>query len=369
LHFIKNALKYIYYGVNNFIFSLLCFIKKAENKPIEGNILIIISDGLGDNIVRIELLRRYVDFFSNKNLTFLIEETSGVNELLDLVIGKNLHYLYFSSTKWLRNPFYRFNYISKLYKYNFSEIALLFTIPNRTAMPFIRSFNTHKTYYYHTNDITRYSLLDDILLYNQITGDNVPINNLTANLKQIIVNIPVPILNIPNEYIVVGIGASLYGRRYSIESFITILEWLIFNNYKIVFLGKGDTDSQYLGTLMKCSPIIKSNSTNFINKLSFKDSLQVLNMAKLFIGVESGLFNAANFLDVPLLVIYGGGHYGRFKHERENALYMSNKMPCFGCNWSNCPFGNLKHQSAKCISSITPESIINGLKMLLDKID
>jgi ADP-heptose:LPS heptosyltransferase len=135
-------------------------------------------------------------------------------------------------------------------------------------------------------------------------------------------------------------------------------------NYSFLHIAR----FKYYNKLISLSSIIKNQSINLIGKLSLLDSFQVLRKAKFFVGVESGLFNAASFLGIPLIVIYGGGHYGRFKHINDKAIYVSSTMNCFGCNWQNCPYGSLRFKSAKCISNIESKEIIAAICLMIEKI-
>ena len=270
--------------------------------------------------------------------------------------------------KWfVRNPFYRFYKVNQLNSYNFSSVIILHTIQGRLTEVFQNSFKQVDLYYYNSENITNYVLADEVLLFEKVTGIALNVNQLKPDLKALLNKRQFSHSNIPDNYIVVSTGATAIARTYPIKNFLIVLEWLAYNNHKLIFLGKGDRDIRYYNALISRSVIVKKQSVNMIGKLSFQNSMSLLSKASLFIGVESSLFNAANFLDIPSVVIYGGGHYGRFKHQNENLVYVSNMMDCFGCNWQNCPHGILKFNSARCISAIEPQKIINALSFLLNK--
>jgi ADP-heptose:LPS heptosyltransferase len=359
--------KKIYHQTSDIMFTCLIYFFSFKKYDKTNNVLIVVPDGIGDNILRLEVIKNYIEYFESKSIYFLVSKETGVKELIYSINKENTSFIDFSLKMFSRNPFYRFFKIKALNQYNFSSIVLLYTIESRVAEVLEKSFRAHNTFFYHTDNIFNYALLDDISLFKKVTNIDLDINLLKTNLQSIVKNNLYSDSKIPSEYIVVGIGSSSVARTYPITKFLPVLEWLGFNNYTMIFLGKGLEDEKYYNKLISLSSIIKNQSINLIGKLSLLDSFQVLRKAKFFVGVESGLFNAASFLGTPLIVIYGGGHYGRFKHTNDNAIYVSSKMNCFGCNWQNCPYGSLRFKSAKCISNIESQEIISAICMLMEK--
>ena len=70
--YIEKYSQKIYFKVNDLIFKVLYFTFYAKNKPISNNVLIVVPDRLGDNILRIELIRRYINFFESQNIFFFV---------------------------------------------------------------------------------------------------------------------------------------------------------------------------------------------------------------------------------------------------------------------------------------------------------
>ncbi len=366
--FIYVLTKKTYYKTIDIIFTCLIYFFRFKKYDITSNVLIVVPDGIGDNILRLEVIKNYIEYFKCKSIYFLISEETGVKELIYSINKENTSFIDFSLKKFSRNPFYRFFKNKALNQYNFSSIVLLYTIESRVAEVLEKSFRAHNTFFYRTDNIFNYALLDDISLFKKVTNIDLDINLLKTNLQSIVKNNLYSDSTIPSEYIVIGIGSSSVSRTYPITKFLPVLEWLGVNNYTMIFLGKGLEDEKYYNKLISLSSIIKNQSINLIGKLSLLDSFQVLRKAKFFVGVESGLFNAASFLGIPLIVIYGGGHYGRFKHINDKAIYVSSTMNCFGCNWQNCPYGSLRFKSAKCISNIESKEIIAAICLMIEKI-
>jgi len=360
-------IKKIYRKTSDLIFTGLIFFFSLKKNNISNNVLIVIPDGLGDNILRLEVIKKYFEYFKSKRIYVLVTNESGAKELIQLIDVQCAGFIEFSMTTFMRNPFYRFFIVKGLNQYNFSSIILLPTIASSTTEVLEKAFRTDNTFFYQTDNIFNYALLDDISLFKKVTNIDLDRKLLKTNLPSLLKNNLFSDSNIPSEYIVIGVGASANARKYPVKKFLLVLEWLSLNNYNMIFLGKGSEDVKYYNKLTSLSTVVKNHSINLIGKLSLINSLQVLSKSKFFVGVESGLFNAASFLGIPLVVIYGGGHYGRFKHVNENSIYVSTMMNCFGCNWQNCPYGSLRFKSAKCISNIDSQDIISAICLLIEK--
>lgn len=101
---------------------------------------------------------------------------------------------------------------------------------------------------------------------------------------------------------------------------------------------------------------------NLAGKTSLEDMIRIVNSATVVIGNDTGMTHFAWIAGRPVLVIYGGGFYGRFSpHGRGRKIY--NYMPCFlSCSWNNCAY--MQSGIGKCIVSIPKEKIMAELEKL-----
>jgi len=73
--------------------------------------------------------------------------------------------------------------------------------------------------------------------------------------------------------------------------------------------------------------------------------------ADLFLGVDTGPAHLALALDIPTVVILGGGDYGRFfPYGRARAVLQ--RMDCFQCHW------DCRYDRALCLHDITPAAVV-----------
>ncbi|OJW75143.1 glycosyltransferase family 9 protein [Spirosoma sp. 48-14] len=361
---IYNIIKFIYINTIEYIFTILTIFYSKKPKNHSNKILFIANDGIGDNIIRISILRKYIEFFKTEDIYFLVSNDSGQRDFFYLVFPEKEKLISCYSKNIARNPLYRLSKINELNQYKFYKTILLHTKSERVTNIFKKYIHTKELYYHFSENPCSYTLKEDIELFQKVTNITLTINEIRPDLTYLIKN-ESNTYRLPKEFIAIGIGSSAIARTYPVSSFLTVLEWLAINGQYLVFLGKGQSDSMYYNTLIKHSPLIAKHSTNYIDKLSLSESLMILKQSKLFVGIESGLFNAAYVLNVPFAVIYGGGHYGRFIHPHDYSAYISNRMECFGCNWEKCGYGNIRLKPARCITSITPEQVIESISHLL----
>ena len=85
----------------------------------------------------------------------------------------------------------------------------------------------------------------------------------------------------------------------------------------------------------------------------------LLRRARLYLGHDTGAMHLAAALDKPLVGIFGGGHWPRFKPAARRSVCVVQPLPCFGCNW-DCPF-----ESAPCVKTIPASSVIAAAGRLM----
>lgn len=85
--------------------------------------------------------------------------------------------------------------------------------------------------------------------------------------------------------------------------------------------------------------------------------------ARAVLTADTSTAHIATALDVPTVVILGGGHYGQFGpwHRSDKQLWLSNRLPCFHCQWlctKSEPF---------CITGVTSEAVVEAMQVVLGK--
>ncbi len=85
----------------------------------------------------------------------------------------------------------------------------------------------------------------------------------------------------------------------------------------------------------------------------------LLASAKFYVGNDTGAMHVAAALGRPVLGIFGGGHWPRFRPVGQQTLSVVQPLPCFGCNW-DCHFGD-----APCVKTIAVADVKGAIDRLL----
>jgi ADP-heptose:LPS heptosyltransferase len=79
--------------------------------------------------------------------------------------------------------------------------------------------------------------------------------------------------------------------------------------------------------------------------------------ARAILTVDTAAAHIATAIDKPTVVLLGGGHFGQFGPWRKSSrqVWLTNKLPCFGCDWK-CIY-----DTTLCISGIAPQSVAKAV--------
>ena len=130
-------------------------------------------------------------------------------------------------------------------------------------------------------------------------------------------------------------------REWSFERWESVVQWLLDQNYPVVQISEGG------------QPVLEGAIDG--TGLSFREAVLVIRRARLFLGQDGGLMHAANAVDVPSVIVWGGltlpefGGYG--KH-----TVVCTRVDCAPCGLlGNCPYDK------KCLTSIEPSDVISAV--------
>ncbi len=80
--------------------------------------------------------------------------------------------------------------------------------------------------------------------------------------------------------------------------------------------------------------------------------------AKFYVGHDTGAMHLAAAVGRPVVGIFGGGHWPRFRPVGKQTISVVQPLPCFGCNW-DCHFGD-----GPCVKTLTVADVRRGLDKL-----
>lgn len=268
-------------------FFLILFFKRKKNPE---NILIKISDGIGDIVIRSRLSEKLMERFGRDKVYFLMQENyKQLGEILGYkVIG-----------------------ISKAEKYNLiKRIKKFFEINKLGIKTFINLEYTNDSVVGNIISEERIGVLDidpAVEIYNKfytkvielnknekilnqikIIGENILGKNL--NEGEMIPNLKVD-KNLKNEGIVIAVGST---SREKVCSPYRMLEYIKeiekeFPEEKIYLVGNGKLQLEYAEYLIKKLNEVKI--INLVDRTNLKEVFEIIESCKLFIGFDSGLYN------------------------------------------------------------------------------
>jgi ADP-heptose:LPS heptosyltransferase/GT2 family glycosyltransferase len=85
----------------------------------------------------------------------------------------------------------------------------------------------------------------------------------------------------------------------------------------------------------------------------------VLSEAALYVGHDTGALHLAAALGRPVVGIYGGGHWPRFRPAARQSISVVQPLPCFGCNW-DCYFGD-----GPCVKTLRTGDVQRAVERML----
>ncbi|MEO2068996.1 MAG: glycosyltransferase family 9 protein [Desulfurobacteriaceae bacterium] len=157
------------------------------------------------------------------------------------------------------------------------------------------------------------------------------------------------------------VGAGSFKRVYPTDKLAKVITFILKKtNFKCLLLG-GEKDLQIASLLVNfLPPSLRDRIINLVGKTSLIESLLLIRDGILTIGNETGLVHASWIMEIPTIMIYGGGHFGRFLPLNRYGNVVYKRLDCYCCNW-RCSY---KETPVRCIASIKEEDIYQ----LVDKI-
>ena len=95
-----------------------------------------------------------------------------------------------------------------------------------------------------------------------------------------------------------------------------------------------------------------------------RELLNLIANSQLYFGADTGPMHFAAALDIPVLAIFGGGHFARFYPVARTGFIATQELGCFGCGWV------CFRESAPCIDFVQLSDVLSGLdRLIAGKID
>jgi ADP-heptose:LPS heptosyltransferase/GT2 family glycosyltransferase len=86
----------------------------------------------------------------------------------------------------------------------------------------------------------------------------------------------------------------------------------------------------------------------------------LLSDCRLYAGHDTGAMHMAAAVGRPVVGVFGGGHWPRFRPSARQGISIVQPLPCFGCNW-DCHFGD-----GPCVKTIPASAVMEGVNRILN---
>ena len=312
------------------------FLKEPK---IDDNIFITSTDGIGDNIIRLNLLEEILNQYGNDKCYILCDikvvpllKTIGFKNII--VFTKRMRRYLFGKIKLLKFLYQKgFNKIISL-EYDQHDFDIQY-FKNLDSYCLDNKFHPEMNQYYKCVISTDFKITEETIVkaFKILFNKNIVEQNAIPNLRKYYSK---KLENI--DTLVVGIGAGARYKMLKPNLLCEILKLFIKkkNIKKIIFLGAGDSDIKYLNEMRKYINFIDFNIQNLVNKVSLDESIDIISNCEYYLGFDSGLFHVAASLKIKTFGIFT--KINEFSHNNWENVTIFYGKPCISDK--NEYFGN-----------------------------
>ncbi len=153
---------------------------------------------------------------------------------------------------------------------------------------------------------------------------------------------------VPENFVALGTGARYINKIYPYYN--KVAEILLKKGFNVVLIGSKE-DKEIDKNLYPDKVI------DLRGKLSLRESLAVISLAKLTISNDSAIAHMSRAVGTPVVVIYGATHpYFGFAPLKDEGDYIFKGIECQPCDLHGK--GDCKRGDRACLTLITPEEIV-----------
>ena len=162
-------------------------------------------------------------------------------------------------------------------------------------------------------------------------------------------------------------GANLaVPRRWPLENFITVGQWVIKNLQATVILVGGKEDVEVCDAV---ASELKSSCINICNQTTLRQTAAILSSCKACLTNDTGILHLAAAVGVPnIYALFGPTDADLLMPPEANVIALKSDLECAPCAGSiigkdtkEC----LNMPKGRCLSDIKPEQVIKHLKTML----
>lgn len=338
---------------------------------LQDRVLLKFYDGLGDNLIKLGILKFLSDSDPDGVRYWAITDNKPKYEFLSKIFPNAI---FVDKKRFEEAKDYRLSVLGKINELNFTK-SYCFCL-NADFHDMFTQYNTNiPVHHYGAKLVERInSRLQSKSIFEEMvkmacTWFDVP-HGYDFSPKHLLDNY-LKDISFPKEmrgkYIAVSLGGASWPNSYPAESTAEVLKVMLSKEYSIALLGGGDEDlerNRKISELLPNAPIF-----DFCDKLTSLESFKVIQNSSLFFGLDSGMAHAAFILDKPSAVLMNLSKNGAiWKHEDSKMKYVANTdISCRDCLCCiNQKYNNRYDKYGECITTTPPEKIIESVVQLLE---
>jgi ADP-heptose:LPS heptosyltransferase len=164
------------------------------------------------------------------------------------------------------------------------------------------------------------------------------------------------------SYCVIGLGAGVSYRCWPIGNFIEVAKYLHRLDIPVVLVGSINET----GLAAQFADSLNCRVINLVGKTSLSEVVSAINHSLFFLGNETSFVHMSVAIRKPCICILGGGHFGRcslYGYE-DITRWVYKVSECLGDNW-RCADHLGPGGVAPCVRSIAPADVIKEIDSLL----
>jgi ADP-heptose:LPS heptosyltransferase len=389
-HFVKEStffLRFVGVVMSFFLIKFFLFFYINKGSTDKNKVLILAFDPTGDLIFYSGALTYLNSIFSRKEIYFYCDKGQ-----IDAVSGIFKNTFEVDKVRVRRDFLYSLKFWRRLKKEGFSEAIYFGTEPSdifnygfllKLVSPKIFLYEGEKIFQekpLHFSDRARLFLVS-LGKRTILRGDIIPSANHTSKFFDLMAilagvsNVPIPNHNIlrtrvwfpssnlllPKRYVVFGVGAGAQYRRWPLDRFLTVMEYVHKKGFIPVVVGnKQERDT--IGLKVPRNGYI----LNFAGETSLNELKYIISRCSFYIGNETSFVHIAIAEKKPSVCILGLGHFARmslYGYESINKWVFSQKIDkCLHDNWM-CGY-NYPNLSP-CIDAVSVDDVIGAIDQVL----
>jgi len=341
-------------------------------KETANKVLLKFYDGLGDNLIKLGILKFLSDSDPNGVRYWAITDNQPKYEFLSKIFPNTI---LVDKKRFEEEKDYRLSILKKIIELHFSK-SYFFCI----------YIDFHDMFTQYNTNIPEHNYGEKLLetvnghwQFENIFEEMVKMTRKWFNVPQGYNFSPkglldgyLEVVSFPKElqgkkYIAVSLGTASWPNSYPAESAAKVLKFMQSKDFYVALIGYGKDDFERNEKIAKLLP--NTNISNFCDKFTSLESFKVIQNSSLFFGLDSGMAHAAYALDKPSVVLMSLSKFvAIYKHEDSKVKYLANTdIPCNGCVFCiNQKYNNRYYKFGECISSTPPEKIIETAIQLLE---